>query len=232
MHRMLRTHSLGRSLKNALLSSLAVSALILAGCSSAEPAASPAASEEATPAPTAPVAPASPSAEPADNTAVAIPTPQKNERGDIIKAIGENGGWKAVEGEPNTINFKVTSITPAVCDNPYPAEANGIPMVVTLEIETAGEFEGPIAVNGVPDQISFSPYYWKGYADNGIRMNTVESNINKTCLANGSLLLPDYIGKGEKLRGQVILDVATPTGTLSYSPDGGSGWVWEYPSAE
>ncbi|WP_140394983.1 hypothetical protein [Arthrobacter sedimenti] len=214
-------------MKNALFPTLTVAALLLTGCSSAETAAS---SEDATPAPTVSVAPASPSAEPEDS-ATAAPTPERNERGDIIKTIGENGGWKAVEGGPNTINFKVTSIAPAVCDNPYPGEANGIPMAVTLEIETTADFEGPISVNGVPGQISFSPYYWKGYADNGTRMNTVDSNINKTCLANEALLLPDYVGKGEKLNGQVILDVTTPTGTISYSPDGGSGWVWEYPSA-
>lgn len=220
-------------MKNAFTSTLAITALLLTGCSSAETDPSSNASQEATPEPTVSVAPASPSAEPKESPSPA-PTPNRNDRGDIIKAIGENGGWKSVDGgptDPNVINFKVTSITPAVCDNPYPGEANGIPMAVTLEIETTPDFKGPISVNGVPDQVSFSPYYWKGYADNGTRMNTVDSSINRTCLANEALLLPDYIGKGEKLNGQIILDVTTPTGTLSYSPDGGSGWVWEYPSA-
>jgi hypothetical protein len=219
--------------KNALFPTLTAAALLLVGCSSADTDASSATSQEATPAPTVSVAPASPSAEPEESSSAA-PTPNRNERGDIIKAVGENGGWKAVgDGptDPNVINFKVTSIAPAVCDNPYPGEANGIPMAVTLEIETTADFEGPISVNDVPGQVSFSPYYWKGFADDGTRMNTVDSSINKTCLANEALLLPDYIGKGEKLNGQVILDVTTPTGTISYSPDGGSGWVWEYPTA-
>jgi hypothetical protein len=177
--------------KNALFPALTVAAMLLTGCSSAETAASSATSEDATPAPTVSVPPASPSAEPAESSSAA-PTPNRNERGEIIKAIGEN----------------------------------------TLEIETTADFEGPIAVNGVPGQIGFGPSYWKGYADNGTRMNTVDSNINRTCLANEALLLPDYIGKGERLNGQVILDVTTPTGTIVYSPDGGgSGWVWKYPSA-
>jgi hypothetical protein len=215
---------------------LTVAALMLTGCSSPEPDASPAADAETTPAPTVSAAPASPSTapEPEDSaSASAAPTPNRNNRGDIIKAIGENGGWKDIDGgpdDPNVINFKVTSITPAVCDNPYTGEPNGILLAVTLEIETTPDFEGPISVNGVPGQVSFSPYYWKGYADNGTRMNTVDSSTTRTCLANESLLLPDYIGKGEKLQGQVILDVTTPTGELSYSPDGSSGWIWEYTS--
>lgn len=137
-----------------------------------------------------------------------------------------------VEGGDDTMIFKVTSIKPAVCDAPYPTEANGIPLAVTLEIETTADFEGPITVNGLPGQMSFSPYYWKGYAENGTRMNTVESPISQGCLANQSLLLPSYIGKAEKLNGQVILDVTTPTGSISFNPDGGPGWTWEYPSPE
>jgi hypothetical protein len=58
-------------------------------------------------------------------------------------------------------------------------------------------------------------------------MNTVESDATQNCLADETRLLPDYVGKGEKLNGIVLLDVATPSGSIAFEPDG-PGWIWEY----
>lgn len=133
-------------------------------------------------------------------------------------------------GAPNTLSFKVTSIETIACDAPYAPEPNGIPIAISLEIETTADFEGPIIQNGVESGIDFSPYYWTGYADNGTRMNTIDSNITQNCLADETKVLPTWIGKGEKVNGIVVLDVATPTGSIAFDPAGFGGWVWEYPS--
>lgn len=176
------------------------------------------------------------SVDPAASSSAAAPTPvvtpAENERGQIIKEIGETAGlFTDEEDDAPTMKFKVTSIKPIECDAPYATPPKGTALAVSLEIETTATFEGPLSVNGQEGQVSFSPRDWKGYAANGTRMNTVDSSIQQNCLADNTQLLPDFFGKGEKLNGLVILDVTAPTGEIAFDPSGSGGWVWKYPSA-
>ena len=197
----------------------AVLALLLTACSGPQPQV----------APTPSVAPTStPSATPTPTPAA---TDTENERGQLVKKIGEEAilvtdGYDA----PPTLTFKVTSIEPIKCDAPNAAPPNGTAIAVALEIATSPTFSGPLEVNGQEGMISFRPHYWKGYASNGTRMDTVASSVEHGCLADTRKLLPDYVGKGEKLTGLVILDVTTPTGEVSFAPNGIGGWVWKYPA--
>lgn len=197
----------------------ALLALMLTACSGPQPEAGPTVS----------VAPATQSAAP---TPTPTATRNENDRGQLVKKIGE-AATLFTDGEdaPATLTFKVTSIKPIKCDAPYAAPPNGIALAVALEIVTAPTFSGPLEVNGQAGMISFRPYHWKGYAANGTRMNTVESTVQHGCLADTTKLLPEYIGKGEKLNGLVILDVTTSSGEVSFDPYGGDGWVWKYPAA-
>ena len=128
------------------------------------------------------------------------------------------------------MTFKVTSIRPIQCDAPYGTPPKGIALAIAIEVSTTPGFSGPLIVNGQEGQVSFGPHYWKGYASNGTRMNTVESSANRNCVADDSKLLPDYIGKGEQLNGLVVLDVSSPTGEVAFDPSGFGGWAWKYPS--
>lgn len=157
-------------------------------------------------------------------------TPAENDRGQIVKEVGETATFQTDNDEP-TMKFKVTSIKPVECDAPYATPPKGTALAVSLEIETTAAFDGPLSVNGQDGLISFSPRDWKGYASNGTRMNTVDTSIQQSCLADTTKLLPDFFGKGEKLNGLVILDVTTPTGEISFDPSGFGGWIWKYPSA-
>ncbi|MDP9693030.1 UNVERIFIED_ORG: hypothetical protein J2X79_000567 [Arthrobacter globiformis] len=131
-------------------------------------------------------------------------------------------------GDSIAMKFKVTSIKAITCDAPYATPPKGRAIAVAMEIETTSKFEGPLSINGTPGMISFSPYYWRGYASNGTRMNTVDSNISQSCLNDPTALLPDHIGKGEKLNGVVILDVSTPKGWVAFEPQEGVAWTWPY----
>lgn len=181
-------------------------------------------------APTVSIAPApTPGATPTRTPAAAD---NENERGQLVKKIGEEAilvtdGYDA----PPTLTFKVVSIKPIKCDGPNATRPNGTPIAVALEIVTSPTFSGPLEVDGRTGMISFRPHYWTGYASNGTRMSTVESSVEHGCLADKTTLLPGYFGKGENLTGLVILDVATPTGEVSFAPNGVGGWVWKYPAA-
>lgn len=159
------------------------------------------------------------------------PSPAQNERGQIIKEIGETAGlFTSEDDDTPTMTFKVTSIKPIECDAPYAAPPKGTALAVSLEIETTATFFGPLSVNGQEGQVSFNPRDWKGYAPNGTRMNTVDFPNQQNCLVDNTQLLPDFFGKGEKLNGMVILDVTTPTGEIAFDPSGSGGWIWKYPS--
>lgn len=164
-------------------------------------------------------------------TASAAPTRNENARGQLLKAIGQTASITDDDGKATTLTFKVTAIEPIQCDAKYGTEPTGTALAVSLEIETTAEFVGSLTVNGTPGLISFSPHYWKGYSEDDTRMNTVDTSISNNCLTDRTLLVPDYIGKAEKVKGIVILDVTSPTGTVAYSPWDDGGWIWQYPSA-
>lgn len=159
-------------------------------------------------------------------------TPNRNARGQIVKAIGEAATWKGDKSSPNpTMTFKVTSIQPITCDAPYGISPTGTMIAVNVEVATTGTFVGPLVVNGEEGIISFDSHFWKGYAANGTRMNAIDSSATSNCLTDRSKLLPSDIGKGEQLNGLVLLDVTSPSGEVSFDPYGTGGWVWKYPSA-
>lgn len=190
-------------------------ALMLTACSGPQP--------QATPAPSI-AQPSAPSAAPA-------PGSNANGRGQLVQKIGEavtlyTNGYDA----PPTLTFKVTSIKPIKCDAPDATAPKGTAIAVALEITTSPMFSGPPQKEGRAGRISFRPYYWKGYSSEGTPMGTVEPPVRHGCLADTATLLPDYFGKDEKRKGQVILDVTAPTGEVAFDPYGGGGWVWTYPA--
>ncbi|PNI09442.1 hypothetical protein CXX84_04035 [Arthrobacter sp. AFG7.2] len=150
----------------------------------------------------------------------------------MVKEIGETASQLTdPKSDTPTLTFKVTSIQPIKCDAPYATQPTGTIIGISLEVATTSTFSGPLTVNGEEGLISFDPYYWKGYAANGTRMNKIDSTAVQGCLSDESKILPSYIGKGEQLNGLVLLDVTSPSGEVSYDPSGGGGWVWKYPSA-
>lgn len=204
----------------AALSAAAVIAVgLLAGCSSTTPVAA-GQSASSTPSPSLSVPPAaSPTPTPTPTA-----TPKTNDRGQLIKQVGESGGYT-----DGSMRFTVTSIQPVTCDAPYAPKPHGTALAVAIEVKTTAAFKGPLVQDGTTNGISFSPNWWKGYAANGTRMNTVDTGINEDCLADRTRLLPSFISKGESATGVVILDVTSPTGSIAFD-EGGAAWTWDYPS--
>lgn len=201
-----------------ILAVASLTALVLTGCSSA-PEATPQASN------TSPTA-ASPTIAP---PAADLPSPTRNtnERNQLIKKLGEAGGMPGADGELD-LNFVVTEFEFVKCSK-YAGELNGRALAAHVEVETSSDFEGPLTVDGAPGLVSFGAYHWRGYEPDGTRMNEVDSQTIQNCFDSKAKLLPDYIGKGEKAKGMVLLDVTTKTGEVAFAPYGDGGWVWKYP---
>lgn len=195
-----------------------LAAFLLTGCSSA-PETSPSASKTP-PAAETPAA-AVPEAE------LPSPTRNTNDRGQLVKKIGETAGSAGADGEQD-LEFVVTDFEFVKCSK-YAGELNGMALAAHVEVETSRDFEGPLNVDGASGLISFGSYYWKGYEPDGTRMNQVDSQTIQNCFDSKAKLLPEYIGKGEKAKGMVLLDVTTKSGEVAFAPDSGDGWVWKYP---
>ncbi|RZU30475.1 hypothetical protein [Blastococcus saxobsidens] len=153
--------------------------------------------------------------------------PERNERGNIVKAIGEEGGLTGPDGDP-VLTFAVDSITPDVqCTEDYasPPE-NGHLTAVQLRVATAP---------GVSAEdlgfLSVSAYDWNFIGADGVTVTNLDTIATYSCLAQGALFPSDTLRPGSQYAGTLLLDLPAPSGTLVYSPSSvydGSGWEWQF----
>lgn len=214
-----------------VLAPLGVAAmLLLTGCGSdatsaeapsVEPA-SPAASTSAEPA----TAIETTEAEPTEEATSEAPAPEKSDRGNLVKHIGQGAGM-TYEGE-QTVSFVINSITvdaPCTADFATPPE-NGHIVVLDVSVKTE-----PALADDPFGEFWMSPSSWKAIAPNG-----TTSNANSgTAAAFGCLpqqeMLPQSIGPAEQATGKVVLDVENPSGILVFQdPAASAGWEWTYPA--
>lgn len=214
-----------------VLAPLGVAAmLLLTGCGSdatsaeapsVEPA-SPAASTSAEPA----TAVETTEAEPTEEATSEAPAPEKSDRGNLVKHIGQGAGM-TYEGE-QTVSFVINSITvdaPCTAEFATPPE-NGHIVVLDVSVKTE-----PALADDPFGEFWMSPSSWKAIAPNG-----TTSNANSgTAAAFGCLpqqeMLPQSIGPAEQATGKVVLDVENPSGILVFQdPAASAGWEWTYPA--
>lgn len=210
---------MGERLNKKYLAVIALGTIALSGCSTdndapASTSSAPAATEK--------------SAQPTPDAVQPSPTRNLNERGELVKELGETGGVPGADDELD-LEFKVTGFEFTKCSENAP-KLNGKALAVHLEVKTSADFEGPVSINGVPGFIDFTPYHWRGYDSDGTRMNEIGSQGILNCFDSKSKLLPDRIGKGEKAKGIVLLDVTSKTGEVVFDPYGDGGWVWKFPA--
>ena len=162
----------------------------------------------------------------------ALPSPSRNtnERGELIKEIGEIAGMPGQDGELD-LEFTVTGFEFVKCSK-YAPKLNGHALAAHVEVNTSSDFEGPVSINGSDGQIAFDAHYWRGYEPDGTRMNDISGDAILNCFESKAKLLPSGIRKGEKAKGLVLLDVTTKSGEVVFDPYGDGGWVWKFPGSK
>lgn len=206
-----------------LLSAILVGALLTACGSTTAPAAT------VTVTATEPAAPSTASSQSeAPDVVLPSPTSARNDRGQLAKKAGESAGATGENGEL-VLEFTVMGFEFVKCTNEYAGDLNGQALAAHLEVETTADFEGPLVVDGAEGMITFGAYEWKGYEPDGTRMSDLNSDAIQNCMDSRAGLLPDYIGKGEKAKGIVLLDVTSKSGEVVFDPFGDGGWAWKYP---
>lgn len=162
------------------------------------------------------------------NPPSATPTaesPSINAHGYLTKQIGELAGHSLTQTDQTPVSsFSVTQIElDPVCSSQYAqSPKNGHFVAVHMNIETTAD----LARATVP-VVSFNQFGWEAYDPEGKRLNDPVGN-GFSCMDSADLL-PSEIGPGQSVSGLIILDVASPIGSLAYNLGGASGWEWNYP---
>lgn len=208
-----------------ILALIALTVLLLTGCSTAQTDAAPPEVESAKPATVTPVPILEPptTTEPAEEspTAEAAPT---SERGNPIKQVGEGASWTE-NGEP-LADFVVNSITlDPVCTAPYagPPE-NGHLIALDVSVQTY-----PALADSLFQTFNLNPYMMKVVAPNGTTSNAELGTVASfSCLPDTVLLPAEGVGPAEKMTGNIVIDSEVPSGTLLVTADGSNWWEYEF----
>ena len=199
--------------------SIAVLAAALVALSACAPT-PPTADEAAVPPVAAPTA--SPTPPPADDEATDFGDAEFNDRGNLIKQIGQSAGMTYYD--TLVASFVVTEIMLDLeCTSGFAnPPANGHYLGVKIDIETLPEL-----ANADFASVTISPYDWQVFDSTGMRLNDAQGNA-WSCL-DQSQQLPTDLGPGQRASGWIVLDVAQPTGSIALVPIGyEAGWEWAY----
>ncbi|MGV9192764.1 hypothetical protein ACQ143_00255 [Microbacterium sp. MC2] len=197
----------------------------LTGCTSAPvepdadhlPSADPVVTEPA-PEPEAPEEPEpTPSSEPAFGERIV------NDRGNVIKEVGQLAGLTLSNSDDTAAQLVVTDIVVDIdCTNEFadPAQ-NGHLLGIHLNVETT-----PALAQDPYPSLSFSEYGWVAFDADDKRVNDPIGN-GPYCMATSDQL-PYDIGPAQSVSGWVVLDVPTEHGSVALTMGAPTGWEWSY----
>lgn len=150
--------------------------------------------------------------------------PVTNERGELVKQVGQWGGFGAPDGSVVGV-VRVTDIEPGfVCpQDPALEPENGQFVALTFEVETSADL-GPNLAGS--DTIDITPELLVARGDDGLEEDV--TGAGPGCVGEDERL-PTGIGPDEKAEGIVVIDTSAGAGTvvLDGAPMGVQGaWAW------
>jgi hypothetical protein len=152
--------------------------------------------------------------------------PETNDRGNIVKALGEEAGITNPEGD-QLLTFAVDAITPdPACTSDWaeygtPADPGHHLVSVQVRVSTS-----PAVTDA--DFLSLSGYDFKYIGADGITVDSLDGMATYGCLDDGQEFTSDTLGPGQMYAGAVVLDVPAASGTLVFDPSWGQTGGWEY----
>lgn len=149
--------------------------------------------------------------------------PELNERGNLVKEIGQLAGTTTSSGQVSSV-FSIDDIVVDYECSEGDAPANGHYLGIKLSIETFP----PLADSGY-GALNLSGGDFAVIGPDGTRENDPVGN-SYTCI-NSSGQVPTDIGPSEKVMGVILLDTQYTEGTLILNGDGlgtDAAWEWTY----
>ncbi len=170
---------------------------------------------------------------PASSSAAAPTTPVAsidaeealNERGNIVKAVGEPAAIRrsADPEAPTILTFTVDQfVINPVCDSGFEqAPVTGNYLGIALRVETTPDYDAR-------ELRSFSEFDFAILDADGTPLGDVIGN-GQICFGEEDELSHRRMGPGQQYEGWIVLDMPIREGTLVYSPpDQPNGWEWEF----
>lgn len=167
-------------------------------------------------------------AAPAQESDADFAEPTINDRGNLVKVVGQLAGIRDEDGNA-LAQFTLTDIqSDFECTSEYsePSE-NGHYLALTFDVETFKELADDEWFNTFTmNEMEFTVFDTDGKRENDSTGNAW------MCLADNDRL-PSEIGPSEKVTGMVVLDTAIKEGSVVFSTYGSDGavhgWEWNFP---
>ncbi|MBC9935500.1 MULTISPECIES: hypothetical protein [unclassified Leucobacter] len=149
--------------------------------------------------------------------------PQRNERGNLAKQIGEEAFIFGSTGEKE-ISFKVLEAVRSPECQPSASTQNGELVALKIEMTTTEDY---LLQTKYVDTVRLDWRDWTGVSLDG---STIENSALglTTCLPMTEIF-PLDVPQGETVTGWWILDLAPGATSVVWSPDGEPGWEWPVP---
>ncbi|MGY1633057.1 hypothetical protein ACI784_15250 [Geodermatophilus sp. SYSU D01186] len=158
-------------------------------------------------------------------TAPAPPTPERNARGNLVKGLGEAGGFGHPDTGEDMVSWAVDEIVVDLpCTEPYYdyEPENGHIVGLRLRVSTGSDLS-PLGYFAVDEQ-DFSYI-----GPDGITRSNIYSVSAYACLPSSEQFTTDELGPSQQYVGTVVLDVPGTTGTIVYKPSAAEGgWEWNF----
>lgn len=154
---------------------------------------------------------------------------QRNDRGNIVKALGETGGMLDEETMVDLVTFAVDAIDPATCTDDWhrfeEGPENGHLITVSLRFATSPE----LAQDEWLSHYMVNPYDFSFVSPDGVTHSNLATMPTYGCLPGGEEFTSNPLAPGSQYVGKIVLDLPAPNGVLVYRPapaDG--GWEWSF----
>lgn len=164
---------------------------------------------------------------PSTSSAAESDGPARSDRGNIIKAFGEEGGFcsptaTTCTAEDLVLTFTVDSVTvdPECTSGFANPPDNGHFIGINLRVATSAEYP--------PDYYAtFTAADFSVIGPDGLTVDDVQGQAY-LCLGPAGFT-QDLIGPGQQYAGTVVIDSPATSGTLVYKAAGeATGWEWQF----
>ena len=150
----------------------------------------------------------------------------ENERGNVVQAIGEQGGLTDDSGA-DFLTFSVDAITvDPVCTADW--AAYGTPVDPGRHLVAVQMTVATSPAVSEEDYLSLSGYDFTFIGADGVTVDALDSMATYGCLEDSQTFTSDQLGPGQTYVGAIVLDVPAAGGTLVLDPSWGQLGGWEY----
>ncbi len=152
-------------------------------------------------------------------TTTAAAGPDLNERGMIVKALGQEAGFGANDTSSVTFTIDKVTVDPP-CDEFGIRPDSGHTLLLEVRVATGADADAASYMSGILNPFSFSE----------IGKDGVTRNAQAGSCTDYTKALPSEFGVNQKYAGTIEIVVPEASGILALQEDlrNGGGWEWRY----